>query len=100
MMRFKVYTCRVPNDTCSITAHCSYRKMSDDTIYLDSLDRLGRNYFDIVDVWKELTRDKGVELKCLDLDFFDSAKFKEIGSIGICVEDVREGRLKDVTKGM
>lgn len=65
------------------------QKVSDgDLILIDSLDRLGRNYFDIVDQWKELTRDRGVDIRCLDLAFFDSAKFREMGDLGICVEDM------------
>ena len=59
-----------------------------DLILLDSLDRLGRNYFDIIEQWKELTRDRGIDIRCLDLEFFDSAKFSEMGDIGICVEDM------------
>lgn len=59
-----------------------------DLILLDSLDRLGRNYFDIIEQWKELTRERGIDLRCLDLEFFDSAKFREMGDIGICVEDM------------
>ena len=59
-----------------------------DMILLDSLDRLGRNYFDIIEEWKRLTREQGVAIRCLDLEFFDSAKFAEMGSIGVCVEDM------------
>lgn len=59
-----------------------------DSIIFDSLDRLGRNYFDIVNEWQRLTREKGVHLKCLDLEFFDSKKFSEMGAIGVCVEDM------------
>ncbi|WP_165170673.1 recombinase family protein [Adlercreutzia sp. ZJ242] len=59
-----------------------------DVVLVDSLDRLGRNYFDIVEEWRRLTREEGVGIRCLDLDFFDSAKFREMGSLGICVEDM------------
>lgn len=59
-----------------------------DVILLDSLDRLGRNYFDIIDEWKRLTRGKGVDIRCLDLEFFDSQRFRELGALGICVEDM------------
>lgn len=59
-----------------------------DVILLDSLDRLGRNYEDIVTEWRRLTREVGVGLRCLDLDFFDSTRFDEMGAIGTCVEDM------------
>ena len=61
---------------------------SGDSIYFDSLDRLGRDYFDIINEWQRLTRKEGVALKCLDLEFFDSAKFSDMGDIGTCVEDM------------
>lgn len=61
---------------------------SGDTILLDSLDRLGRNYFDIIEEWRRLTRAEGVDIRCLDLEFFDSARFREMGAIGVCVEDM------------
>lgn len=64
------------------------RVRSGDTILLDSLDRLGRNYFDIIEEWRRLTRVEGVDIRCLDLEFFDSARFREMGAIGVCVEDM------------
>lgn len=71
----------------------SYQRLMDtvqegDTVLFDSLDRLGRNYNDIIEEWKRLTRDCGVNLKCLDADFFDSERFAEMGSLGVCVEDM------------
>lgn len=59
-----------------------------DTIYIDSLDRLGRKYEDIITEWKRLTRDVGVDIICLDLDFFNSKKFHDMGAMGVCVEDM------------
>lgn len=59
-----------------------------DTVVLDSLDRLGRNYGDVTREWRRLTRDEGVDLKVLDLDFFDSASFRQMGEVGTCVEDM------------
>lgn len=59
-----------------------------DFLAIDSLDRLGRNYDDITREWKRITRDIGCDIKALDLDFFDSRKFKEMGDIGKCIEDM------------
>lgn len=59
-----------------------------DSIVIDSLDRLGRNYDDVTREWKRLTRETGVHIKCLDLEFFDSQKFAEMGDLGICLEDM------------
>ena len=35
-----------------------------DLIYVHSIDRLGRNYEDILKWWRILTKDKGVECHC------------------------------------
>lgn len=59
-----------------------------DTLLLDSLDRLGRNYGDVTSEWRRLTRDLGCDVRVLDLDFFDSAKFRSMGPVGTCVEDM------------
>lgn len=58
-----------------------------DSIIVDSLDRLGRSYDDVTTEWRRLVG-MGVDIRCLDLEFFDSAKLREMGSIGICVEDM------------
>ena len=58
-----------------------------DQVVVDSLDRLGRSYDDVTAEWRRLVG-MGVDIRCLDLDFFDSAKLREMGSIGICVEDM------------
>ena len=61
----------------------SARLEEGDTLVIDSLDRLGRDYDDVTEEWRRLTRDVGVRIRCLDLDFFDSAEFAEIGDLGI-----------------
>lgn len=59
-----------------------------DTIVFDELSRLGRNYFDVTDTWRELTRERGLRLKVLDVDFFDSEKFDAMGTMGPVIEDM------------
>lgn len=59
-----------------------------DTVLLDSLDRLGRSYDAVTVEWKRLAREEGVDLAVLDLDFFDSRKFREMGDIGRVMEDM------------
>ena len=59
-----------------------------DLIYIDSLDRLGRNYDDIITEWKYLTRIVNADIICLDNEtLFDSRKFKSMGDIGKLMED-------------
>lgn len=60
----------------------------DDLIYIDSLDRLGRNYDDIITEWKYITRTVNANIVCLDNEtLFDSRKFKSMGDIGKLMED-------------
>lgn len=59
-----------------------------DLLYIDSLDRLGRTYDLIVSEWKRITHEVGCDIRCLDMEFFDSAKFREMGDIGKMVEDI------------
>ncbi|MCY6354824.1 recombinase family protein [Clostridium sp. ZS2-4] len=59
-----------------------------DLIYIDSLDRLGRNYDDIITEWKYFTRIVNANIICLDNEtLFDSRKFKSMGDIGKLMED-------------
>lgn len=38
-----------------------------DTLIIKSIDRLGRNYSDIIDQWRLITKDKRVSIKVLDM---------------------------------
>lgn len=59
-----------------------------DILYIDSLDRLGRDYDGIIHEWKYITRELKADIVALDMkDFFDSRKFKAQGDIGKLMED-------------
>lgn len=59
-----------------------------DLVYLDALDRLGRDYDGIISEWKYLTREIGADIVCLDNEtLFDSRKFKTMGDFGKVMED-------------
>ncbi|MGM1047753.1 Site-specific DNA recombinase [Paenibacillus uliginis N3/975] len=59
-----------------------------DLIYLDALDRLGRDYDGIISEWKYITREIGADIVCLDNEtLFDSRKFKTMGDLGKLLED-------------
>ncbi len=69
-----------------------YRELSallsdGDSLVVDSLDRLGRSYADVTEEWRRLVG-MGVDIRCLDLEFFDSRRFREMGALGVCVEDM------------
>ena len=60
-----------------------------DLIYVDALDRLGRDYDGIIREWKYITRELNADIICLDkADVFDSRKFKSMGDIGKLQEDL------------
>lgn len=59
-----------------------------DILYIDSLDRLGRNYDGIIAEWKEITLKIKADIICLDnQELFNSKKWKEMGDIGKVLQD-------------
>ncbi|WP_341347096.1 recombinase family protein [Paenibacillus sp. FSL H3-0469] len=59
-----------------------------DLVYVDALDRLGRDYDGIITEWKYITREIGADIVCLDNEIlFDSRKFKTMGDFGKVMED-------------
>ena len=59
-----------------------------DLLYLDALDRLGRNYDGIINEWKDMTRNIGADIIVLEQEsLFDSRKFREMGELGKLMED-------------
>lgn len=59
-----------------------------DILYIDSLDRLGRDYDGIIQEWKHITRELKCDIVALDnAALFDSRKFREMGELGKLMED-------------
>lgn len=49
------------------------RKLKEgDELYIKSIDRLGRNYDEILDEWRNLTRNKNVDIIVLDFPLLDT----------------------------
>ena len=58
-----------------------------DLVYLDSLDRLGRNYEAMIDEWRYITKELGADLVVLENEsIFDSRRFREMGDLGSLLE--------------
>ncbi|WP_186668824.1 recombinase family protein [Sporosarcina sp. BP05] len=57
-----------------------------DTLYIHSLDRFGRNKEYILNEWKELTKEIGVDIVVLDMPLLDTTKHKD--SIGTFISDL------------
>ena len=49
-----------------------------DTLYILSIDRLGRNYEDIQEQWRILTREKGVDIVVIDMPLLDTRRGKDL----------------------
>lgn len=48
-----------------------------DTLYLLSIDRLGRNYEEVQEQWRLLTKEKGVDICVLDMPLLDTRRDKD-----------------------
>lgn len=59
-----------------------------DLLYIDALDRLGRNYDEVIREWKRITRTIKADIVVIEQKhIFDSQNFKEMGDIGKLMED-------------
>lgn len=59
-----------------------------DIVYLDALDRMGRNYDEVIAEWKYITRELKADIVVLENEtLFDSRKFREMGDMGRLMED-------------
>lgn len=64
------------------------RLQEGDSVFLDALDRLGRDYDLIIQEWKDITRRIGADIVILEnKELFDSRKFKAMGDMGKLLED-------------
>ncbi len=58
----------------------------DDLLYIKSIDRLGRNYEEILQQWRVLTKDKGVDIVVLDMPLLDTRRGKDL--MGTFLSDI------------
>lgn len=57
-----------------------------DVLYVKSIDRLGRNYKDIQEEWRILTKEKNVDIVVLDMELLDTRKSKDL--LGTLISDL------------
>jgi len=63
------------------------RKISEgDVLYVKSIDRLGRNYEDVIEQWKEITKGKGADIVVVDMPILDTRNGKDL--MGTFLTDV------------
>ena len=58
----------------------------DDLLYIKSIDRLGRNYEEIQNQWRFLTKDKGVDICVIDMPLLDTRRGKDL--VGTFLSDI------------
>lgn len=58
----------------------------DDLLYIKSIDRLGRNYEEIQNQWRILTKEKGVDIMVLDMPLLDTRRGKDL--VGTFLSDI------------
>ena len=68
-----------------------YKKMvkkikKNDLLYIKSIDRLGRNYKEIIEQWRILTKEKGIDIVVLDMPLLDTRRDKDL--IGTLISDI------------
>ena len=68
-----------------------YKKMlrklkKDDLLYIKSIDRLERNYEEILQQWRILTKEKGVDIVVLDMPLLDTRRGKDL--MGTFLSDI------------
>ncbi len=62
------------------------RLKKEDVLYIKSIDRLGRNYEEILQQWRVLTKEKGVDLVVLDMPLLDTRRGKDL--MGAFLSDI------------
>ena len=69
----------------------NYRKLvrrlkEGDTLVVKSIDRLGRNYEEILEQWRIITKDKGAAIVVLDMPLLDTRKNRDL--TGTLIADI------------
>ncbi len=62
------------------------RMKQNDLLYIKSIDHLGRNYGEILEQWRVLTREKEVDIVVLDMPLLDTRRGKDL--MGTFLSDI------------
>ncbi len=62
------------------------RLRESDTLYIKSIDRLGRNYEEILEQWRILTKEKRIDIVVLDMPLLDTRWGKDL--VGTFLSDI------------
>ncbi len=59
-------------------AELSLRLREGDLLYVLSIDRLGRNYEEVLEQWRRLTKELGVDIVVIDMPLLDTRQGKDL----------------------
>lgn len=62
------------------------RLKENDILYIKSIDRLGRNYEEILEQWRLLTKEKKIDIVVLDMPLLDTRRGKDL--MGTFLSDI------------
>lgn len=62
------------------------RLKKDDLLYVKSIDRLGRNYGEVLEQWRVLTKEIGIDIVVLDMPLLDTRRGKDL--MGTFLSDI------------
>lgn len=62
------------------------RMKKDDLLYIRSIDRLGRNYEEILEQWRIYTKENGIDIVVLDMPILDTRQGKDL--MGTFLSDI------------
>ncbi len=62
------------------------RLRPDDLLYIKSIDRLGRDYREVLEQWRILTKEKKVDIVVLDMPLLDTRRGKDL--VGTFLSDI------------
>ena len=57
-----------------------------DLVYVPSIDRLGRNYNEIIEQWRIITKEKGADIVVLDMPLLDTRRDRDL--TGTLISDI------------
>lgn len=62
------------------------RMRKGDLLVVKSIDRLGRNYTEIMEQWRMITKEKGSDIRVLDMPLLDTTQAKDL--LGTLISDI------------
>jgi len=83
-----IYTDKVSGKDFDRAAYKALTKrlITGDLLYIKSIDRLGRNYDEIQNQWRILTKERGVDIAVIDMPLLDTRNGKDL--LGTLIADL------------